>query len=131
MHKTSAPLWNTIKIQFKKEPEYRINLGYWLNLDRTQLMNIYWNTNINILQVCFIVSKSLSTNFIQSFTSNKYKICSEILLQFTRPQIPSNVWFDLNDDDGYLACQQNINWNIYFSFINDWGEHTAYSLSIE
>ena len=49
MHRTSAMIWNTIKIQFKKEPEYRINLGYWLNLDRTQLMNIYWNTNINIL----------------------------------------------------------------------------------
>ena len=65
MHKTSAPIWNTIKIQFKKEPEYRINLGYWLNLDRTQLMNIYWNTNINILQVCFMELKSLSTNFTE------------------------------------------------------------------
>ena len=127
MRRTSALIWNTIKIQFQKQPEYRINLGYWLNLDRTQLMNIYWNTNINILQVCFMVSKSLSTNFIQSFTSNKYKYVGRYLLQFTRPQLqlPSNVWFDLNDDDGYLACQQNINWNIYFSFINDWGQRLS------
>ena len=121
MHKTSAPIWNTIKIQFKKEPEYRINLGYWLNLDRTQLMNIYWNTNINILQVCFIGSRSRFQQTLQSFTSNRYKYVPGMifLCQFTRPQLPSNVWFDLNDDDGYLPCQQNINWNIYFSFIND------------